>query len=76
VLYAEICAYCEDEARMLDNWGARKRAPAPVAAPHPIKYEDCSCDEGRIWNNADDTSGQFHECSNCDYRRRARWLRR
>lgn len=31
-----------------------------------IKYEDCNCDEGACWNNADKTSGQWVPCPDCE----------
>jgi hypothetical protein len=32
-----------------------------------IKYQDCTCTDGKQFNNADPTSGQFHPCEDCDY---------
>lgn len=31
-----------------------------------IKAEDCDCDEGVHWNNADPTSGQYIVCYRCE----------
>tara|TARA_R110000772_G_scaffold89304_2_gene185116 strand:- start:11323 stop:11457 length:135 start_codon:yes stop_codon:yes gene_type:complete len=28
--------------------------------------DECDCDEGRIWNNADPSSGQWVACDQCD----------
>lgn len=30
-------------------------------------YIDCSCEEGKCFNNADPTSGQWVECMECDF---------
>lgn len=35
-----------------------------------IPHADCSCDEGKHWNNADPESGQWVECLDCDWRER------
>lgn len=31
-----------------------------------IPSEDCVCEEGIIWNNADNTSGQWCVCEECE----------
>jgi len=30
-----------------------------------ISYIECSCDEGRVYNNADPNSGMYHLCEEC-----------
>lgn len=38
-----------------------------------ISYENCTCTEGKCYNNADETSGQWDYCEECDYEQ---WLER
>jgi len=33
----------------------------------PMKLDYCTCDEGKVWNNGDPTSGQWVECDKCDH---------
>lgn len=30
-------------------------------------YDECTCDEGMHWNNADPTSNMGDRCEECDY---------
>jgi hypothetical protein len=32
-----------------------------------IGYEECTCTDGRHYNNGDPLSGQWVECEDCDY---------
>jgi hypothetical protein len=31
----------------------------------PCRKTACDCDKGKVWNNGDDSSGQYVPCSNC-----------
>lgn len=37
----------------------------PIYRQHYGWTVDCGCDVGRIWNNADPSSGQWIECDDC-----------
>lgn len=37
----------------------------PIYRKHYGWTVDCDCDVGRIWNNADPSSGQWIECDDC-----------
>lgn len=49
--------FSESEEAAIEAWNTRS---------HSTMNGECQdCDEGRIWNNADPTSGQWVECESC-----------